>query len=303
MRYTNNFLTLSSKKYDYKNIISHNKTYYKVEYLDPKNKKSKGGNSSVFKLINPNNQQEFIIKFLKFPSNSTKAFDIKQNIRFENEIKALYEANLNQFENVINIFFDGVKKISGFEFRYYVMQKANYDLNSYLQKETIPLNQKILLSYEILKGINQLHSIDLYHRDIKPDNIFIFIENDKFKYKVGDLGLSVKGSRDLTKIEFKEKIGPYGWLSPEVTNKVLCEGTHLEKIYDCKIDFKSDVFQLGKLIWFIFQGNIPIGQIRYSDFEIKNKNVYTLILNMIQYKKTRRKELKYFVNEFSQLAS
>jgi serine/threonine protein kinase len=303
MRYISNFLTLSSKKYDYKNIIAHNKTYYKVEYLDPKNKKSKGGNSSVFKLINPNNQQEFVIKFLKFPSNSTKPFDIKQNIRFENEINALYEANSNQFQNVINIFFDGVKKISGTEFRYYVMQKANYDLNSYLTKETIPLNQKILLSYEILKGINELHSIDLYHRDIKPDNIFIFIENDKFKYKIGDLGLSVKGNRDLSKIEFREKIGPYGWLSPEVTNKVLCEGTNLEKIYDCKIDCKSDVFQLGKLIWFIFQGNIPIGQIRYSDFQIKDKNIYSLILNMIQYKKTRRKELNYFVNEFSQLAS
>lgn len=303
MRYIKNFLILSSKKYDYKNIISHKKTYYKVEYLDPKNRKSKGGNSSVFKLINPNNEQEFVIKFLKFPSNSTNAFDIKQNIRFENEINALYEANSNKFENVIKIFFDGVKKIDGSEFRYYVMQKANYDLNSYLQQETIPLNQKILLSYDILKGINQLHSIDLYHRDIKPDNIFIFIENDKFIYKVGDLGLSAKRNHDLTKVEFREKIGPYGWLSPEVTNKVLCEGTEFERIYDCKIDFKSDVFQLGKLIWFIFQGNIPIGQIRYSDFEIKNKNVYSLLLNMIQYKKSRRKELNYFVNEFSQLAS
>jgi len=303
MRYSNNFLSLSSKKYDYKNIVSFNRTYYKVEYLDPKNKKSKGGNSSVFRLINPNNLQEFVIKFLKFPSDSMKAFDIKQNIRFENEITALYEAKSNQFENVITIFFDGVKNISGFEFRYYVMQKANYDLNSYLQKETIPLNQKILLSYEILKGINELHSIDLYHRDIKPDNIFIFIENDKFKYKVGDLGLSVKGNRDLTKIEYREKIGPYGWLSPEVTNKVLCEGTDLEKIYDCKIDFKSDVFQLGKLIWFIFQGNIPIGQIRYSDFAIGNKSIYRLILNMIQYKKDRRNELTYFVDEFANLNS
>lgn len=303
MRYTNNFLSLSSKKYDNRNIISYARVYYKIEYLDPKSKNTKGGNSFVFKLIDPNNQKEFVIKFLKFPSNSKKPFDIKQNIRFENEINALHEANSNQFENVISILFDGVKYISGFEFRYYVMQKANYDLNTYLQNETIPINQKILLSYEILKGINQLHSIDLYHRDIKPDNIFIFIENDKFKYKVGDLGLSVKGNRDLTKFEFREKIGPYGWLSPEVTNKVLCEGTDLENIYDCKIDKKSDVFQLGKLIWFIFQGNIPIGQIRYSDFAIGNKSIYRLILNMIQYKKDRRNELTYFVEEFANLNS
>lgn len=299
----NGSIFLSSKKFDYRNIIKDGRVYYKLDYLSPQHTKSKGGNSSVFKLIDPNNQFEYAIKFLKFPSNSSHPFDIKQNIRFENEIAALKEAKEKGFTNVVEILFDGEKKIGSMTFRFYVMEKATSDLSSFLANNKIPLNQKLVLSYEIANGLKQLHSMNLYHRDIKPDNIFFISKGGKNIWKIGDLGLSAKREQDLSKVEFREKIGPYGWLSPEVTNKVLCEGSLLEKVFDCVIDNKSDVFQLGKLLWFVFQGNIPVGQIRYSDFQAENKQVYLLIHNMLQYKKSRRKDLEYFAIQLNELIS
>jgi serine/threonine protein kinase len=303
MRYISGNIILSSRRYGHYNIIKNNRTFFTLDYLSPSHKKSKGGNSSVFKLIDPNNQTEYAIKFLKFPSNSSHPFNIKQNIRFDDEINALKEAKDKGFENVVEFLFDGTKKIGENIFKYYVMEKADSDLSSFLSNNTIPENQKLVLCYEISNGITQLHSMDIYHRDIKPDNIFIVTKNGKNIWKIGDLGLSVKRGKDLSKIEFREKIGPYGWLSPEVTNKVLCEGTTKSKLFDCVIDEKSDIFQMGKLFWFVFQGNIPVGQIRYSDFLVKNRDVYSLITNMLQYKKTRRKELSYFTSCLSELTS
>jgi serine/threonine protein kinase len=283
--------------------MSIGKTTYKIEYLSSKYKKSKGGNSSVFKLIEPNSNNEYAVKFLRFPSNSTNSNNIKQNIRFDNEINALEEAKNKGFLNVIEIFFHGEKKVGDFYFRYYVMEKAETDLSSLFAKETIAPNQKLVLSYEIIKGIMELHSVDIYHRDIKPDNIFFVLKAGAPKWKVGDLGLIARRDQDLSTIEFREKIGPYGWLSPEVTNKVLCEGTELEKIFDCKIDKKSDIFQLGKLMWFVFQGNIPIGQISIEDFILGDKQVFLIIKNMLQYKKDRRNTLEYYVDQLCTMIS
>lgn len=303
MRYINGHLALSGKKFDRKNVIRNGKTYYKIEYLSEEAKKSKGGNSSVFKLIDPNTLEEFAIKFLKYPSNSPKAFDIKQNIRFGNEITALEEAKRRKFENVIEIKFHGIKRVGDFEFQYYVMEKAENDLSGFLKSSKLAENQKIVLCNEITKGILELHSMDLYHRDIKPDNVFVVEKNGKIIWKVGDLGLSARRSQNLSQVEYREKIGPYGWLSPEVTNKVLCEGSQLEKVFDCKIDDRSDIFQLGKLFWFVFQGNIPVGQILYSDFLPKNKAVFRLVKNMLQYKKSRRSMLTTYVDKFQLLVS
>jgi hypothetical protein len=58
--------------------------------------------------------------------------------------------------------------------------------------------------------------------------------------------------------------------------------------FDCEIDSSSDVFQLGKLFWYVFQGNLPIGQILIDDYEIAEDDIFQIIFSMLQYRKTRR---------------
>jgi hypothetical protein len=61
---------------------------------------------------------------------------------------------------------------------------------------------------------------------------------------------------------------------------------------DCSINEHSDIFQMGKLFWFIFQYNVPIGQIKNEDFTFElptNKDfIFDLIQGMLQYPKNRR---------------
>lgn len=292
MRFSNGNIYLSKgKSGKFRNILEYDNKFYEIKSLSKKHAKSKGGNSSVFNLIDPNDGSELVIKFSKYRRENKNN---KENLRFQNEINALYKAQALNFNNVINILFDGIHTINGVgDFSYYVMEKAETDLTNFL-KNDIDEEQKMILCYEIIRGINELHSIDLFHRDIKPDNIF-FIGNT---WKIGDLGLSVFRNQNPVIDGKNEKIGPYGWLSPEVLNKVWCTGTKYEAIHDCTIDDFSDIFQLGKLIWFIFNGNIPIGQVRVSDFLSQRKDLFYLIVNMLQYKKSRRKSLNNYQDAF-----
>ena len=138
-----------------------------------------------------------------------------------------------------------------------------------------------------MSGVNQLHNIGIYHRDIKHDNILLV--NNQFK--IGDLGLVQFQDRDSDIDVDNEKIGPIGWLSPEATNKMLTKNKRVGNVYDCAIDGKSDIFQLGKLFWYIFQANLPLGQLQQADHNFNDNDIFNVISLMLQHQKQRRPDV------------
>jgi serine/threonine protein kinase len=271
----------------YLNTVRYDNVDYVLSPLSEAHDRSKGGNSNVFKLTDPQSEDVLIIKFSKYDINNPTypVNNIKRITRFGREIEALNIARDNSFQNVIQYYFDDYKEIGKRKFHFYVMEKADYDLTNYLDTNNISEQQRFLLCIQILNGIKELHSKNIYHRDIKPDNI-LFVNK---VWKIGDLGLVENRNSDFEIKEVGERIGPIGWLSPEATNKYLNEGEgKLNKFaFDCTIDEHSDIFQLGKLFWYIFQGNIPIGQIKKSDFKLKDKEIFDILHTMLNHSKTR----------------
>ena len=285
MRVANGNIFLSDNEYN--NILCINNIDYMLKPLNEGFSKSKGGNSNVFLLINVQEETEYVIKFSKYNLNSRtvveKSWDRIE--RFNREIEALSMAKDNEFEFVIKIIFEGNYDIGKQNFRYLVMEKAESDLTDYLKTNELTIQQSFLICTEILTGIKELHSKDIYHRDIKPDNI-LFVNGT---WKISDLGLIGYRDDDFMSKEMGMKIGPANWMSPEAFNKMYNEGEGCTNVYnlDCMLDNRSDIFQLGKLFWFIFQGNIPDGQLIRDDFKIGDDQVFEVLFNMLSHSKSR----------------
>lgn len=273
---------------------------YFVSFLNSEFKSNKGGNSFVFALYvaqtyNEDAMPERVIKISKYPEpynyirNKIRQKNI--NKRFRQEIEALYDCKQRDVGNVIDIAFDGnlicrTSEDGEFEvsFPFYVMEYAEYDLKSYLEEENEEYDEasRVELCLQIAQGIKELNDLGYYHRDIKPDNIFMINST----WKVGDLGLIQM--RNKPSLDNKgELVGPRGWLSPEAMNKYLSENVE-GKNFDCNIDHQSDLFQLAKVFWYILQGNAPIGCVKESDFLLRNSSLYSLIKQMLNHSKKRR---------------
>jgi serine/threonine protein kinase len=265
------------------NILTIDGYDYQLDYLD-EIQGNKGGNSIIFLLKNPddpgNKDDQLVIKISNRPHEKSNWIYKR---RFQREIIALSRARKANKKRIIKYYNHGILEINNLHFPFYIMEKGDWDLAKYLDKNEINYDQKILICLEIIEGFKELHSLDIYHRDIKHDNIFL-LGNE---CKIGDLGLAKFRDEDIKIIETEigQRIGAFGWESPETMNKYLTEKNE-KLIFDCEIDTVSDIFQLGKLFWFIFQGNLPIGQVKYEDFLYKNEDIFNLIFQMLQYNKS-----------------
>lgn len=279
------------------NLLSIDGTDYFFTYINNTGR-AKGGNSIILKLYESQkidiselnyDSPDLILKILKFKKGQRTPH--KSEKRFIKEIQALRNCNEKKCQNVIEIVHNGTCKIysnskNRYEnYLYYTMEYADSDLKKYIETHTnLSLPEKVGLCLSLALGLKELESLNYYHRDLKPDNIFMVGDT----WKIGDLGL-ISERNEYKKLDGdNEFIGPRGWLSPEAMNKFLCENKGFPYHHDCNIDHQSDIFQLGRVFHYIMQFNNPIGNFRQSDFYIRNTNIYQILRTMLNYSKDKR---------------
>lgn len=285
---------------------------YRLTRLDRNIRGNKGGNSWVMKMYNCLDEESMeddnpvgVIKINK--SNyfaSSGKYDRKNNKRINQEIMALKDCKEQSAEYVITIDKEGLLKNTipskqTQTYRFYTMEAAKCDLKKYMEHYDGEYLGRIEICMELTKSLKELYGLGYYHRDIKPDNFF-FLKTGE--WKVGDLGLVDLRNKPSGNDAPNEFIGPKGWTSPEAMNKYLINQD--DKRFDRFIDEKSDMFQLGMVFWYIFQGNAPIGNIMEKDFQYDEHDLYILIRTMVSYNKaTRPKDFDDILNRLNYIAS
>lgn len=295
MVYKNNTIRISDNAIN--NVLMYQNKYYIIDFLREKGEYVQGGNGAIFKIVDEE-EKEYVIKLSKYPEKFRKNPKFRKRLlRFEREIEALYKARENNIQNIVRIEFHDILKIGNCDFQYYAMEKCDCTLAEYLRNPAneLSISQRTSLCRKILLGIIGLSEFNIYHRDIKQDNIF-FLDNEPY---IGDLGLVDYKASEVIIDEKGELIGPTGWFSPEAINKYLVENTANVNQFDCTIDEKSEIFQLGKLFWFIYQGNIPVGQIKFTDFLPQDKMIFSLLFSMLRYSKIDRPDSNYILSQLN----
>lgn len=249
-----------------------------------------GINSSVFLAIDAETQEESVVKICSVGNREASGKRVSRRNRFLREIEANRRLQGTAAERgVIGFFGSGALTIGGDKYNYLLLRKADMTLADFLQSEAeIPLQQRLLICFELLRATMDLHQIGIYHRDLKPENIF-FQDNI---VKLGDLGLVAFRSDD-NKIDFpKESIGPKWWMSPEAINRCQCIANAEDSFFETEVRGASDVYQLGKLFWYILQGDIPNGWVRSKDMKAVGDDAFGNILKpLLSYKANERPEL------------
>ena len=290
MRFNRRFQRVELDQDADRNLIRIEGDDFFLENMDSAGFGHRGANSSIFRALAPDGEESYVVKFCRYPLGSRQTREQLRIQRFVREIEALTTARASQFSDcVIRIIEDGVLTLraeTGVErVRFYVMDEADSDLISYLEQNELSFPQQVFLCSELLRILKGLHAQGIYHRDIKADNILMRENRPMF----GDLGLINFRPQDQDLDFPDERIGPVGLLSPEATNKCLGLKGKATFSFDCWIDEKSDIFQLGQVFWMVLQSEVPTGHLSDADVKFPHAGILgNIIQPMLQYGKQRR---------------
>ena len=186
------------------------------------------------------NDSEFALKELKSEHYSNESYRYRMN----REIQLLKE--LEGCENIIPLIDSGhdTKK----EKIWYLMPFASQNLYDYIKinNRDISKEERYMLTEQVINAIKYAHNKAILHRDISPNNVLVFNSKGKINLKVSDFGLG-KDTESLSYYTGSSSSG-YGqilYVSPEQRAKLK------------NSSIASDIYSLGKLIYFIFTGKDP----------------------------------------------
>ena len=92
---------------------------------------------------------------------------------------------------------------------------AQGDLNSFTANKVLSEANCSRLCHQLLVGLDYLHSLNLVHGDIKPQNVLVFLsQSGKYTAKFCDFGFTEKLNADCL-IPYQGMRGSLGYFSPE----------------------------------------------------------------------------------------
>jgi serine/threonine-protein kinase len=190
-----------------------------------------GGMAVIYKAVQEPLERVVAIKALK-PSI---AVDSHFALRFERE--ARFMASL-QHENILHVY-DFLK--DG-DTMYIIMEYVQgidlYDLLQLTPK--LPVDVAAVIGLQVARALDYAHFRGIIHRDIKPANIILSHQGE---VKLMDFGIARDHSlADLT--ETGTGVGTPSYMSPE-------------QILGDKLDFRSDIFSLGIVLYQCIAGQKP----------------------------------------------
>jgi len=190
-----------------------------------------GGMAVVYKAVQESLNRTVAVKALK----TAVASDSQFTIRFEREALSLAQL---QHENIIHVYDFYKEHGAYFIVLEYVEGVDLYDLLERCGR--FPLDVAAIIAMQIARALDYAHYAGIIHRDIKPANIMVSRSGG---VKLMDFGIARDQSfGDLT--QTGTGLGTPSYMSPE-------------QILGDKLDFRSDIFSLGIVLYQMCTGRKP----------------------------------------------
>jgi serine/threonine protein kinase len=132
---------------------------------------------------------------------------------------------------------------------------------------------------QLIIAVRCIHSLGIYNRDIKPENI-VFLDREQTQLAIIDFGMAVKTAKD----DCSENVGTDDYKAVEVVD-------NYKRPFKCS---KADIFALGKTLGYLFM-LVRTANPGY----IKMK---TLIMKMLEKKPEERISLDDAIKEYNKFS-
>lgn len=209
-----------------------------------------GGNGSIFHAERMDTHEKFGIKMLT-------NLDRHHVDRFENEVRIWKELN---HEQIIKLEDYGVIRVEDSQVPWAACRLCAMNLRHYIEGESggnfprVPSGRVIIgkdfrrIARQMVTAMEHLHICKIIHRDIKPANFVVEKRAGLSVYMI-DFGIAKYIGEDVssrpmdTFTRTSEFVGPQNWASPELVNYA--------RNKTVIVDQRSDIYQMGKLLWYI----------------------------------------------------
>ena len=182
-----------------------------------------------------------------FCSGFVDEINLLRGLQGEDRVIKLYD-----YENVVT---------EEEELLYVVMEKGDTDLALLIKKYTVnkEITPAMIKHYwsEMLHAVAVVHKKGVIHKDLKPAN-FMLVAG---RLKLIDFGIASSIQSDKTSIITDNAQGTFNYMSPESIQDL--SGPQGKRRLCVKINFKTDVWSLGCILYQLTYGKLPFADIKH----------------------------------------
>ena len=118
-------------------------------------------------------------------------------------------------------------------------------LYDYIRVQNFSERYAKLIFKKILNGISAIHNLNICHRDIRPENIYL---DENYNPKIASFSLSCLNANNLN-----QYVGAVIYCAPEILSRIPYNG------------IKADIFSLGKLLFALVTNMLPFKRATTTD--------------------------------------
>src|SRR5471030_2344871 len=134
---------------------------------------------------------------------------------------------------------------------YFVMEYVpGIPITQYCDRHRLSTRERLELFIQVCEGVQHAHQKAIIHRDMKPSNVLISVQDGKAAVKIIDFGVAkALGQRLTEKTMFTEMgmlVGTPEYMSPEQA-----------ELTGRNVDTRTDVYSLGLILYELLVGALP----------------------------------------------